>query len=224
MNPEDNNSNSQIYVKDALKGPKILFCCFYDYTINPGEKETVYAKYILEPITAGGTCLTKAVEYFGIEVDLVKHYEDAIGKLTNKNKDGKCEYYAVWFMSSNYLQLPLPENGSQYYRDQFIDCVIKFWKNGGSVIALCDNDPFTFLVNLFLDRIEFPETGKTNLRVPGFHQGRTHLKTDPTGKLDQPGTFNSSPIEFEKGWRAPLSHNFVDIYEGVTISYAPDDQ
>lgn len=75
-----------------------------------------------------------------------------------------------------------------------------------------------------MDRIEFPETGKTNLRVPGFHQGRTHLKTDPTGKLDQPGTFNSSPIEFEKGRRAPLSLNFVDIYEGVTISYAPDDQ
>jgi hypothetical protein len=42
----------------------------------------------------------------------------------------------------------LPDN-SKYpgLIEQFIDCLIKYWENGGSVVLFCDNDPLYFQAN-----------------------------------------------------------------------------
>ena len=44
-----------------------------------------------------------------------------------------------------------------YYVEQFVDCAIKFWKNGGSLVLMGENDPHNFQVNLFIKKIEIKE-------------------------------------------------------------------
>lgn len=51
-----------------------------------------------------------------------------------------------------------------------------------------------------------------------------YLKGDPSGNLEKPGVFNLSELSFKKYQRAALSHNLVEIYEGETISYAPNEK
>ena len=37
--------------------------------------------------------------------------------------------------------------------DQFIDCLLLYWENGGSVVLFCSGDSFYFQANLFLEKI-----------------------------------------------------------------------
>ena len=69
--------------------------------------------------------------------------------------------------------------------------MVQFWNNGGIVFPVDCNNP-----------------------------GNKNLTGDPTGKLDKPGTFNKSPIEFKKFNRSSLAHNLVDIFEGITLAFA----
>ena len=41
------------------------------------------------------------------------------------------------------------------YINQFVDCMIQFWKNGGSLVLMAENEPMTFQVNEFLKKVDF---------------------------------------------------------------------
>ena len=60
---------------------------------------------------------------------------------------------------------------------QFIEVLIRFWNNGGSLVFWCDNEPFTYECNLFLEKAEFPgDISKTKVRFIGNHEGKKKWK------------------------------------------------
>ncbi|KAK8853815.1 hypothetical protein M9Y10_016358 [Tritrichomonas musculus] len=210
VNPD--GENTEMYVKDLLKGQKILFMMPYkEYRSEP--------QYIYKPFSAGDTCVKEALDFYGVEINVVTNYGDAIRELNKQTIPGKCDYYGLWILSGNPGNLCNDPN----LLDKFIDCSIQFWNNGGSVVLWADNSPYTVQANKFLEKVVFPDGRKTNLRVNGNNPGEQHLVGDPTGKLDKPATFNKSPIEFKKFNRASLAHNLFDIYEGITLAFANDD-
>ena len=107
--------------------------------------------------------------------------------------------------------------------EQYIDVLIQFWKNEGSLVFFAEGDPLTYQVNLFLEKAEFENFEKSNLRIRGVHTGRNILKGDSSGTLTESGTFNRKKLRLENMDRAMLSHNLVSIFEGITISYAQGD-
>ena len=219
INPE--GVNTEMYVRDILKGQKILIVMPYDCRANLKENPKVSPRFLSEPESAGdNTYVKKAVEFFGIDIVVVQNYKDAVKELTKQTKKGYCDYYATWVMSGLPYDIPLPDGGNQYLVVQFIDCLLQFWNNGGSVVMFSEGDPLTFQTNLFLEKIEFPKNTKTQLRVSGNHDGKKILRADKTGKLNKPATFNKHPLAFKSYQRASLAHNLVEIYEGETISYA----
>ncbi|KAK8898415.1 hypothetical protein M9Y10_000702 [Tritrichomonas musculus] len=220
INPE--GLNTEMYISDILKGQKILIVMLYSYLVNLAESHLISPEYLSKAEYAGdGECVKKAVEHFGIEIVVVTNYKDAINELISQK--GKCKYYAVWVISGLPYDMKLFDGGNQYLIDQFIDCLLQFWNNGGSVVLFAESEPLTFQANRFLEKVIFPDGNKTKLRLKGNHFGQTYLRGDPKGKLDQPGKFNKSPLQFQKMQRASLSHNIVKIYEGETISYAQND-
>ncbi|KAK8850292.1 hypothetical protein M9Y10_018421 [Tritrichomonas musculus] len=222
-NPE--GKNTEMFVKDTLKGQKILIVMLYDSRQNLQEKASVAPRFLLEPENANeNVCVKKAVEFFGINIVIVQNYEDAIKELTKQTVIGQCDYYATWVLSGLPYDIPLPDGGKQYYVDQFIDCLILFWQNGGSVVLFSEGEPLTFQTNLFLEKIRFANNTRTELRVGGSHEGKKELKADISGKLEEAGYFNKSNVELNKYQRAPLGHNLEIIYEGETISFAPNDK
>ncbi len=56
----------------------------------------------------------------------------------------KCPYYACWTLNSNKEQNKTKE---------FLEPLVIFWINGGTLVLLSDNDPFTTETNFFLSII-----------------------------------------------------------------------
>ena len=217
--------NTEMYVKDFLEGQKILIVMLYDCTINKEENPIITPEYLFKTECAGEeACVKKAVEHFGIEIIVVRNYKDAINELTKQTIPNKCDYYATWVISGLPYDIKLPDGGNQHLVDQFIDCLIQFWEKGGAVVLFAESHPLTFQANKFLEKVTFPDGSKTQLRLSNNHLGTKILKGDPSGLLNIAGTFNKSPLEFQKCQRASLSHNLVEIYEGETISFAPNDK
>ena len=105
-----------MHEKELLKGQKLLFVLLYT------EGDYITPQRIFKG-KEGEECIKSSVDYYGIEIDVVQNYQDAIQKLT-KDNNGKCEYYACFVLtSSNILDSSL--------HDKFINVLIQFWKNGG---------------------------------------------------------------------------------------------
>lgn len=68
--------------------------------MNPKkEKKELQTKYIYENINPDkNECIKTAVEHFGITVEVVQNYKDAIDKLLLQSKPGFCDYYSVWII------------------------------------------------------------------------------------------------------------------------------
>ena len=82
------------------------------------------------------------------------NYDDAINEIT-KEENGKCPYYACWIMNSDK---------EKRKTKQFLELLLViFWINGGAVILLSDNDPFTTETNLFLSIISAGFTMKDHI-------------------------------------------------------------
>ena len=148
--------NLEIYSPNILKTQKILIVMLWSYDLNPkGESPYVEPKYINEKSEINGSCIKSAIEFFGIDDYVVMDYESAIKELLKKDKKNDCIYYAVWiFCGPQYPILP-PINGKEnksdpYLVEEFINVLISFWINGGSLIFLAEGDPLNFQVNLFL--------------------------------------------------------------------------
>ena len=112
---------------------------------------------------------------------------------------------------------------------KFIDCLIQFWKNQGSIVFLAEGTPLCFQVNVFLENCEFPGYGKLNFRIGGDFKGEKIIKGDESGELTSNGSFNrllkfSSLTDSDQPpiQRSSISHNLTEMYEGSTISYAID--
>ena len=157
INPE--GPNSEIYKKNILLGQKILIVMLYnDISVNINK-----LFYNEENKT-----VKDAVSHFGIEIITVNNYLDAIKELT-KDENGKCPYYACWLLNSSSIT---PET------NQFLDILVKFWKNGGAVVLFSDNTPFIEETNLFLLKIN------ANFIMEGNYIGQKDIYGDDTGLLN----------------------------------------
>jgi len=198
INPE--GPNSEIYKKNILLGQKILIVMLYnDISVNINK-----LFYNEENKT-----VKDAVSHFGIEIIAVNNYIDAIKELT-KDENGKYPYYACWLLNSSSIT---PET------NQFLDILVKFWKNGGAVVLFSDNTPFIEETNLFLLKIN------ANFIMEGNYIGQKDIYGDDTGLLNKPALFNrnKSCYKYKTIQRQGLCHNLYSIYEGVTISSVSKD-
>ena len=203
--------NTQIYVKDCLKGQKLLIVMLYE------EGSDITVKRIFQSGGSNAKCIKDAADHFGISITAVTNYKDAIREIKKQTKSGFCDYYAVWVIStcgSSNLQPKDPQGALK-----FVKTLEKFWKNGGSLGLFVDNAPYTYEVNLFLKEATFPNGKKINFLIDGNHPGRKTLTADPSGKLTNNQTFNRSPLLFKECQRSSLAHNLGKIYEGVTIAF-----
>ncbi|KAH0789975.1 hypothetical protein GPJ56_006102 [Histomonas meleagridis] len=192
------------------------------------EKKYVNPKYIFEPKDGQTECIKTAVEYFGIEIKVVLNYYDAIQELTKQTTQGFCDYYATWVICGPpYPILPQQNNphADPNLVGQFIDVLILYWQNGGSIVFWAEGDPLHYQVNLFLQKARFKELEDkcSELRIGGEHKGGKILFGDETGGLSKPQSFNRNPKVFKEIQRFPLAHNLGKIFEGITISYVQDE-
>ena len=188
--------NSEMYSQKCLLRQKILIVMTYY-----GEK------FNIDKLNENGNNKTvkEAVKHYGIIIIPVRTYENAIKELT-KNEKGKCPYYACWLINSN--------NEVSEDAENFLNILLKFWKNGGAVVLFSDNEPFIYETNRFLSMIN------AGFTMEGNYLGKKLIYGDDTGKLLSPGLFNRKEEDYTFGKikRQKLSHNLHEIYEGVTIS------
>ena len=224
--------NLEIYSKNILKTQKILIVMLWSYELNKKEESPyIDPKYINEPNTENGVCIKNCFDHFGIDDYVVVDYENAIKELLKKNQNGQCNYYSVWILCGPKYPILPPINGVEnktnpYLVEEFINVLISFWKNGGSLIFFAEGDPLNFQVNLFLEKIEFPNKKKPNFRIAGNYLGNKVLEQDKTGVMDKNGVFDKcykkSIYKGKEIQRQSLSHNLGLIYEGYSISFAVD--
>ena len=161
----------------------------------------------------------------------VVDYESAIKELLKKNEKDECIYYSVWiFCGPKYPILP-PKDGKEnssnpFLVEEFINILIEFWNNGGSLVFLAEGDQLNFQVNLFLEKVHFSKNENIQFRISGNFLGDNTLEQDKEGRMDKNGVFDKkkkkSSYKGKEVQRQLLSHNLGLIYEGYTISYAVD--
>ena len=223
--------NSEMYGKNFFLGQKILFAMFFssDMESQKYKKITEDEKKInpnnVTKKEKDEECISSVLETLGYRVDVVTNYEDAINELLKKTKENKCLYNSLWVVSGQEIpDLPKSNNmdpNAPYYVGQFVDCAIEFWKNGGSLVLLAENDPHNFQANLFLKKLTFPPDGKKlNFEIKGNNPGGEILKGDESGKLENPCTFNKKPQVVNNYEIQSLAHNLNYIFEGYTVAYA----
>ena len=153
--------------------------------------------YIMKRSPESKACLKDALDYLGITIDLVENYRDAIEKLTIKNKDGNCLYYACWIINGPPYEI-LPDNSKEaFLLGQFLEVLKIFWENGGSLIFLADGWKLQYQTNEFLKMLEF-EGKKIDFYLVGDdeekntkeHIGGKYLTADKTGQLKQKQLFS----------------------------------
>ena len=219
------HNNYEMYEKNYFKGQKLLIVMPYSYGMNEGEDKRISYEYISKSFD-NNECIQSAIDYTGIQTDVVINYKDAILKLISEGtyKKGCCDYYACIIMSGEpYPELP-NSNDDPYLFGQFIKVIKKFWENGGGLGLFADNAPFNYQINALIEEL-FPDS---KFRIAGNHLGGKILYEDKTGHLNNNSTFNNKKISlFDRYNRAPISFNLNSIYEGTTISYfveKPNDE
>ena len=228
-NPDGENAG--MYPKDFYKGQKILFAMFFscDLKTQQGaniteDEKKVNPKYVSKKL-GKEDCISSVLGYYGYEIIVVTNYEEAINELC-KSYRNKCEYNSLWVISGQEVP-DLPSNygdvNAPYYVEQFVDCAIQFWKNGGSLVLMGENDPYNFQLNLFLKKLVFPGGKKLNFTVKGNHEGRQILKPDDSGRLDKKQTFNRKIQEVKNMQRESIAKNIYKIFEGATVAYTEGD-
>ena len=208
--------------QNSLSGQKILIVMLWSCSLSDKENELLDPKYIEQTNSQNSKCIKNIVDYLGVKVKTVLNYVDAIKEITDKDKNGKCNYYTVWVMCGpNINELP---DKSKYpgLVEQFIDCLLLYWQNGGAVVLFCDNDPLYFQANMFLEKIRFKGEIATNLRIKGNDQGTKIMRgVEAKGSLTMNSIYDTSTIRLPNGTeRMPIGRNVPLIYEGETISHS----
>ena len=228
----DNEHYSGMYEKNFYIGQKILFVMFFSNDLksqkdknNTKDEQRINPKYVTTKF-GNDECISSILGYYGYEVILVTNYEEAINELCKKNQDNKCIYNSLWVISGKEIPDIPSNNGDSnapYYVEQFVDCAIKFWKNGGSLVLLGEKDPYNFQVNLFLKKIVFPDGKKPDFKIGGNHKGGKILYSDDSGKLTKNKTFNGKIIETSNFERKSLAINLVRLFEGENMAFTIGD-
>ena len=209
--------------ENSLLGQQILIVMLWSCALSDIENKLLDPKNIEHPNEKNPKCIRSIVDHLGVKVKTVLNYENAIKELTKKDKNGKCNYYTVWVMCGPEIK-KLPDS-SKYpgLVEQFIDCLLLYWQNGGAVVLFCDNDPLYFQANIFLEKIRFQgEIKETKLRIEGNDLGTKVLRgVKANGNLKGASTYDTTTIKLKNGTeRMPLGRNVPNIYEGETISHA----
>jgi hypothetical protein len=145
----------ELLKKDALKGQKILIVMLWSKTLNPDENESVHKDYLTRVSPESEACLKDALDHLGIIIDIVENYRNAIEKITNKNENGKCPYYAVWIINGPpYEDLPDGSNEA-FLLGQFLEVLKLFWEKGGALIFLAEGWKLQYQTNEFLKMLDF---------------------------------------------------------------------
>ena len=223
-NPEKNS----MFEKGFFKNFKILICCFWSKSIaSKLERDEVDYKYLTKRFNKKKNCLADVIEYYGIEkkdIKVVVNYEQGIQEM----KTGK--YYATWIICGNGRGI-LPDKGNANLVGQFVNCTIRYWKKGGSLVWWCDNEPLCFEFNLFMKNAysEFPGEMKNNFKFGGNNQGATlmvagDINKNPIQRFNNQRYFNLGNLDNslkEGKYSLPaLGHGLAKIAIGTTVSYA----
>ena len=230
-NPE--GENSSMYERNFFKGQHILIAMFFssDLKSQGGEAITEDEKKINPKFiaTKDDQCIASVLGYYGYNISVVTNYEEAINELCKKDKkqEDKCKYNSLWVISGQEVP-DLPSNNGDinapFYVEQFVDCAIQFWKKGGSLVLMGENDPHNFQVNFFLKKLVFPDGKKVSFKIGGNHPGRKILTADyDSNKLEKKQTFNAKIQEVNHTERKSLANNLSRIFEGATLAYAIGD-
>lgn len=206
------NEDEYMCKQGYFKGLKVLCCCFWSNAYSDAEEKWIRPEYLKKSYD-GKKCLNDAFKYYEIELVIKTKYNECIEEL---RKGGK--YYAAWIICGDGTERK--EINSNLV-GQFIEVLIKFWKNGGALLFWCDNQPLVYETNLFLKKVEFPgDYSECNVRFFGNHKGGQIMKQGNIEEI-QSGIFNNKR-RFNNGEyeRYSLGHNLLEIYEGYTVSYA----
>ena len=106
---------------------------------------------------------------------------------------------------------------------QFIECLVRFWKIGGSLVFWSDSDPLYYQTNLFLEYADFPEVGRLKIKFKGNDLGCEQMVPGNIAKLKEKVFNEEKRLSDGKHYRPSLSHNIVNIAIGTTISYIDDE-
>ena len=217
VNPILNDKNGMA-TKGAFKGLKILCACFWSKSIaSEKEDEKVDPKYLLERHPESKFCLKDALDFYGIELTVNCNYKDCIELL----KTG--DYYACWIINGDGSKY-LPDKDANFNLVlQFIDCLIRFWKIGGSLVFWSDSWPLFYQTNLFLQNADFPEFGKLGIQFKGNDPGGEQMVPGNIKEIKEKVFNEEKRFSDGKHNRPSLSHNIVNIAIGTTISYIDDE-
>ena len=97
--------------------------------------------------------------------------------------------------------------------------MIQFWKNGGSLVLMAENEPMIFQVNQFLKKADF-DGEKVEFLIEGDNPGGKTLLEDRSGNLEKECSFNALIHKVNNVERESLVKNLKKLYEGLTVSYA----
>ena len=240
-NPEDdmvdigediksNNQGKDLLKENQLKGMKILIVMLWSKNLNPDENECVHKDYLTKVSPQSKACLKDALDYLGVTMDIVENYRDAINKLTSKDKDGNCPYYACWVINGPPYD-ELPDGSTEgFLLGQFLEVLKLFWEAEGALVFLAEGWKLQYQTNEFLKmlefdgkKVEFYLVGDDEEKGTKQHKGGKFLEGDFTGKLESIQKFNKK-IEIFHGYeRLKLDHNLFKLFEGDTICYASTD-
>lgn len=217
VNPELNDKNGMAS-KGAFKGLKILCACFWSKKIaGPDEDERVDPRYLLERHPKSKFCLKDALDFYGIELTVKCNYKECIQLLQTG------DYYACWVISGDDSK-NLPDDGANCNLvGQFIECLVRYWKIGGSLVFWSDSKPLFYETNLFLEYADFPEVGKLKIQFKGNDLGCEQMVPGNITEVKEKVFNEEKRFSDGKHYRPSLSHNIVNIAMGTTISYIDDE-
>ena len=103
---EENIILKPTYTKDCLKGQKLLIVMLWSHEMDSNESDSIDEKYISEPYNGAKSCIKEQLDYYGIEIKVVKNYIDGIKELTteDENLKGKCKYFSAMVMNGLNLK------------------------------------------------------------------------------------------------------------------------
>ena len=219
-----------MYQKDALRGQNILIVMLWSKELDPQENQYIHKNYLLNRIPQNDSCLKDCLDYYGIKIDIVENYREAIEKITSKNEEGKCPYYAVWIINGPpYEELP---DGTKetYLLGQFLEVIKLFWEKGGALVFLAGGGKLQYQTNEFLKILDF-DGKKVQFYLVGNnedigtkeHKGGKYLTYDVSGLLKNKQQFIKME-HFGNIKRPSLSHSIQTLFEGENLSYTNTDE
>eukprot|EP00768_Dysnectes_brevis_P003641 gnl/Dysnectes_brevis/2589_a3125_642.p1 GENE.gnl/Dysnectes_brevis/2589_a3125_642~~gnl/Dysnectes_brevis/2589_a3125_642.p1 ORF type:complete len:3753 (-),score=514.02 gnl/Dysnectes_brevis/2589_a3125_642:65-9661(-) len=225
-NPE--GSQNDLLRDNSITDQSILIAMFYTCRGVRGRSGSILDTKVTPDMLINGEdgkSVVNVLKSKGFTVDVVYDYYSAIKRIVSST------YSQVWIANCSPGDGILPSQASNKNANlvgQFIDCLLRFWSTGGAVNIFGENEPFSYELNLFLERAIFPSASgpiKTKLRMledgTRSHPGEKTIKCSPSLTRIEKTCFDA-----RMKWMHPqLSHSIPSlraglkyIYEGETLA------